>query len=142
MHHPFYRQNEGLYCKLFEDDEETFALTFYQNNKQINAILSDMSKECREDFFDYLQKKYHRIKEKFPEERNNHPISFDLNNLIENFSERTGYNIYISQEKRTITEEDFILPEERMTLDYIVLKELSNKHYITNKGILVKRETK
>ena len=61
MHQSFYRENEGLYCKLFEEDEETFVLTFYKDGKHSNAMLSEMSKECREDFYHHLKEKYDLI---------------------------------------------------------------------------------
>ena len=60
---------------------------------------------------------------------------------LNNFCKKTGYNIALTNETRYV-KGDFVIPEERMTLDCIVLKELSNKHYITKKGVLVKRETK
>ena len=141
MYQPFYKENKEFDCKLFKDDEETFALTFYKNGKHVNAVLSEMSKECREDFYLHIKEKYDLIKNKFPLEIINHPIYLELNSLLNNFCRKTGYNIALTNETRYINEE-FILPEERMTLDYIVLKELSNKHYITKKGILVRRETK
>lgn len=141
MNQSFYNREKGLYCKLFEDDEDTFALTFYKYNKQINTILSDMSKDCRESFFDYLKDKYEIVREKYPEEGNNHPIYLDLNALIGGFCRESKYSIFISQEKRIIKEE-FIFPEERTTLDYIVIKEISNKYFLTKKGILAIRETK
>ena len=141
MQQPFYKENVGLYCKLFEEDEETFVLTFYKDGKHSNAVLSEMSKECREDFYHHLKEKYNLIKTKFPLEGTNHPIYVELNSLLTNFCKETGYNITLTNETRYIKEE-FVLPEEKMTIDYIVLKELSNKHYITKKGILVRRETK
>ena len=142
MHQQFYSQDEGFYCGLFEDDENTFALRFYRNNKPVNAILSDMSKNCREDFFNYLQKRYYRAIEKFPNENKQNPIYFDLTNLIEDFSTKRNYHIHLSQEKRKITEEDFLGIKEEIELDYIVLKELSKRYYLTKKGVLVERETK
>lgn len=141
MHQSFYRENEGLYCKLFEDDEETFALTFYKDGKHVNAVLTEMSKECRENFYCHIKEKYDFIKTNFPLEDNGHSIYVELNGLLNNFCKKTGYNIALTNETRYV-KEDFVFPEERMTLDYIVLKELSNKHYITKKGVLVKRETK
>ena len=141
MHQQFYKENAGLYCKLFEDNEETFVLTFYKAGKHVNAVLSEMSKECREDLYHYMKEKYDLIKNKFPLESDNHPIYVELNGLLNNFCRKTGYNVALTNETRYV-KEDFVLPEERMTLDYLVLKELSNKHYITKKGVLVKRETK
>ena len=91
--------------------------------------------------YHHLKEKYDLIKTKFPLKEINHPIYIELNSLLTNFCKETGYNITLTNEKRYI-KEDFVLPEEKMTIDYIVLKELSNKHYITKKGILVRRETK
>ena len=136
-----YNRERGLYCKLLEDDEDTFALTFYKYNKQVNTILSEMSKDCRESFFDYLKDKYERVRRKYPEEGNNHPIYLDLNALIGGFCRESEYSIFISQEKRIIKEE-VIFPEERTTLDYIVIKEISNKYFLTKEGVLAIRETK
>ena len=141
MNQPFYNRDEGLYCRLFEDDEETFALTFYRYNKQVNAILSDLSKGCREDFFEYLREKHEIVRTKYPEEDNNHPIYMDLNAMIKGFCREKGYSIFLSQEKRII-HEDFLGAGVKNTLDYLVLKEASQKYYLTKKGILVRRETK
>jgi hypothetical protein len=141
MNQPFYNREKGLYCKLFEDDEDTFVLTFYRYNKQVNAILSDISKGCRESFFDYLKEKYELVRRKYPEEDNNYPIYVDLNAIIAGFCRESKYSIFISQEKRMIKEE-FISPEEKSTLDYIVIKEISNKYFLTKEGVLAIRETK
>ena len=138
MFQSFYQKNNRPYCKLYEDDESTFALTFYKNNKHVNAILSDMSKDCREDLFYYIKEKYDIVKIKYPE---HNPVYMDLNNLLNNFCKEFNYNLALTKEQR-MAKEKFIFPEERTRLNYLVIKELSKKYYITNKGILVERETK